>query len=357
MLCSGSSPTGRTCTRSTNAGTNNGCWVGAGSSGNSAEGMLGAARLAILDMHLASMNMGASGETEAEVRFRDGADIVVVILSDTEDQTSAWNNSDNSSSSRWELIENFVNFFNGAGSNAAGYSQGLPPVLSRENRSVWVDAIYCPSNTACGDPTSVPNYGPNGVTRIQRIVNETNGTLTLIGPANNRNEAGIRESMRTVVDRAIASRGVVAQKPFIGASLRVAIQNPAGECPNPDDPLARHGSNVPRSREDGFDYDGIFRTVSFFGGCRPPEKGPNSDGTSPVAISYLAWEALDRLPCEHDFLFDPTEEDYCRGLYACNIDEDFCDCPATCNDTCVATHGPAYKCKVDKGCACERDLG
>jgi hypothetical protein len=131
--------------------------------------------------------------------------------------------------------------------------------------------------------------------------------------------------MDAIVDGAIGKAGVKTQKPLIGASLRVAIQNSersiqkGGQCDETD---------VQRSRIHGFDYDGFEQTVSFFGDCRPP---PGEE--SRVALSYLAWEAVaDRLPCEDDIRFINDEaKDYCKDNFICDANKDMCVCPTTPN--------------------------
>ncbi|MCC7071197.1 MAG: hypothetical protein IT383_07740, partial [Deltaproteobacteria bacterium] len=41
-------------------------------------------------------------------------------------------------------------------------------------------------------------------------------------------------------------------------------------------------SDIPRSRANGFDYDGTTNTVSFFGACRPK----STELDVPFAVSY-----------------------------------------------------------------------
>jgi hypothetical protein len=293
-------------------GTNSGRWIG--TNGNSAEGMLGAARLALLDMN--------HPNAPNSVSFRDDADIVVIILSDAEDQTSGMYAS-NGTQSSWENIQNFVEFFQGetTTNNVPGYAPGrLSPI--RPGVPIRVNAIYCPSNGSCGDDR-VPNY-PDGITRIQRVVRATGGYESSI-----MNTNAISGTIEAIVDSAIGKGGVKTQKPLIGASLRVAIENPSGVCKtNPDNPNEVSGSNVPRSRQHGFDYDGIAQTVTLFGNCRP-EAG--LENPSRVAISYRAWEASNRLPCENDVRFVNDEaQGYCTGRFTCDTDQDVCVCPAVC---------------------------
>jgi len=239
-------PPAPTCTYAGTAhGAHGGCWVGI--TGSNDEGTLGAARLAL-------MHMGDAFAAD-RIRFRADASIFVVLLTDAEDQTSALHES-NGDPSAWEPIDNFVNFFGG------------PNPKNPMGITIPVHAIYCPSGKNCGDDP-VPNYA-DGITRIQRVVQATNGILGDI-----TQDGSIPSVIRTAVEREIGNQGVAPQKPFIGASLRVALQKSTGTCDT---------SNVPRSRQNGFDYDGMYHTLSFFGTCRPL-------ADSEVVVSYRNWEA------------------------------------------------------------------
>ena len=264
-------------------GYNGGCWIG--TQGHIREGTLGAARLALMDLSSAN-------------RLRKNADIVVVVLSDAEDQTSGLHTSHQPKES-WEDIQNLVDFFQGKGPNAIG-------------KKAQVNAIYCPSGKGCGDDV-VPTYA-DGITRMQRVANETGGVSSSI-----LNETAIPSTMAEIVNRAIGSAGIKTQKPMLGASLRVAIQNPvdANNCDK---------SDVPRSRQHGFDYDGFAQTVSLFGDCRP-----KANQQSRVALSYRAWEASHEkhFPCEKDIHFNPDAEGHCEGRFTCDAKQDVCVCPAT----------------------------
>ncbi|MCL2012405.1 MAG: hypothetical protein FWG75_06435 [Cystobacterineae bacterium] len=242
-------------------GTNGGCWIGI--SGSASEGMLGAARWALMQLNCSD---------DPNRCLRDDAEIVVVILSDADDQTTSLRSS--GTASNREAVQNFIDFFQGnpnarAKNNPTGSTityVATPPV--RPGAVIPVHAIYCPAGaTNCGDD-SVSATVP---TRIQAIVEATGGVLGDI-----RNANGVPLVMRAVVEREIGYQGVVLRKPFIGASLRVALENPAegNVC---------DATDVPRSRANGFDYDGMYQSISFFGACRP---NPDSE----VAVSYQTWE-------------------------------------------------------------------
>jgi len=320
-------------------GTNNGC--GIGTYGNGAEGMLGAARLALIDMHHV--------DADEHVRFRPEAEIAVIILTDTEDHTSGLYASvspgtGNIPDKRWEEVDNFVDFFTGKTTRhvVPGINNTVPGFVDQGPRCpapgcldpvrpgvIPVHAIYCPgwrANEGCSTLVT-PSVLP---TRIQKVVEATNGFLAPIS-----DEAAFRRIIvESIVAGAVGKAGVKTQKPLIGASLRVAIDNPndpEGLCRS--EPNEVSGANVPRSRVHGFDYNGIEQTVSFFGNCRPP-KGQKRD----VALSYRAWEkSTKRFPCEDDIRFvNNPALDYCTGPFICDFDKDMCVCPEACGGTCKA---------------------
>jgi len=293
-------------------GANEGCWVGAAGSG--AEGMLGSARLALLDMSRAN--------APNAVRFRADAEIVVVILSDTEDQTSGlyssavdyglsnnWAHADIANLiSQFEPIQNFIDFFDGKPTNVPGPNNTTVAVQPIRNTPIPVHAIVCTGTTRCNEVEAFPAQ----ITRLPAVSVGRNHILGSI------RDAGVDETMRRIATRIISRAGVKTQKPFIGASLRVAMDNPENaRCDK---------TNVPRSRQHGFDYDGIEQTVSFFGDCRPP-----AGQESKVAFSYLTWEASNRLPCEDDPRFvNDASQGYCKGLFICDMERDVCVCPPMC---------------------------
>ena len=310
----------------TGNGQNGGCWIG--TNGFAYEGMLGAARLAIRDMN----NSAAA----PRIQFRDDAEIVVIILSDAPDQTAALNIS-YPTQTYWEEIQHFIDFFQGINTVARTTSTTNPassnptPVLAiRPGVTIEVNAVYCPAGMNCGDDT-VPAATP---TRIQNVVEATGGVLSSIRGGN----LAIQNTMREVVERAIGRAGLLTQKPLIGASLRVAIERPIGPTCN--------SADVRRSRQHGFDYDGIYQTVTFFGDCRPADQ-------SHVAISYRAWEASDRnqLPCQYDAHFDANALDYCNGLRSCDFAEDACVCPTDCGGCAAGMHCVS----TTRTCACVPD--
>ncbi|QSQ20296.1 VWA domain-containing protein [Pyxidicoccus parkwayensis] len=281
--CSGVTiPTGGELTTCTN---NNQCWVNL--KGDGTEKALDAARKAINDLK-------ATGGT-ADTRIRDGAKVVVVILTDTRDQST-------------DSIDTFKQYFLDTGTTAGTNNNPA-------DQQIQVHGIICPPDGARCHPDE-NNTSP----RHLDIIQATGGVYGSI-----RDAASITTTINAIVDSVIASVGYKTLKPPIGASLRVAVGevSDAAACPSIGD--------LPRSRTNGFDVDGISRAVSFYGACRP-----KTAGTTQAAVSYRYWS--DRTtnpngvppPCKSDPYYDANEADSCRGKLTCNRTTDRCECPADC---------------------------
>ena len=122
-------------------------------------------------------------------------------------------------------------------------------------------------------------------------------------------------------------------------------------------------ADMPRSRDDGFDYDGPTNTVQFFGDCHPSFAVANIG--SHFAVSYKYWIEDSPDPDGND---DPCAD--CEAPFICVVDQ--CLCPAdcggglaanetcdtqTCSATCLEDCGgcdAGFQCDVD-ACACVCD--
>ncbi|RKH36320.1 adventurous gliding motility lipoprotein CglD [Corallococcus sicarius] len=283
----------------TTCATNKECWVGLGGDGR--ERALEAARKAVNDL-------SAAGGTP-ETRVRPGAKVVVVILTDTRDQSEDKANS---------TVADYNAYFLNTGTASGATKNPL-------NQAIQVHGIICPPENATTNTATWCNKDENPLNpRHLDVVQATGGVAGSI-----RDNASITNTINAIVDNVIASVGYKTLKPPIGASLKVAVAevvNPA-TCPSIGD--------LPRSRTNGFDVDGINRTVSFFGACRPKQSG-----VTQAAVSYRYW--IDRSsnpngsppPCSTDTTYyDPGDPDYCKGKLACNRTTDKCECPADCGGT------------------------
>jgi hypothetical protein len=262
---------------------NAGGWVGTNGSGT--EKSLDSARKALNDI------ITTNASIPADKRYRPGARLVVIILTDTRDQST-------------DSVATFLNYF--LSTNPSG-------------QAIQVHGIICPPDGArCH--SSEDNTNP----RHYDIIRDTGGVYGGI-----RSTQSIQDTIATVVDSVISSAGYRTLKPPIGASVKVALEavrDPAS-CPNRND--------LPRSQQNGFDVDGLNRTLSLYGGCRPPD-----NGTTRAAVSYRYWTDLthrpdgDPPPCSTDPAYDPNDPDFCAGTLACNRQTNQCECTADCGGTC-----------------------
>jgi hypothetical protein len=279
------------------SGANGGCWVGTG--GTSPERSLESAARAV-------QNLTPATAAEQADRLRSGAQLVVVLLGDADDQSAR------------NAME-FTNFFMNAG---ATITFGGTTYTNGTGGRIVVNGIVCPQGSSCNGE---PNNNKHG-----QVITATGGVRgDLCNPRMGNTAAdcsmfpAIPGAVTNIVNSTIAAAGYRMQKPPIGASVKVATSGvvDATMC-NPND--------VPRSRVNGFDFNGISRTLSFFGACRP------SGAMNRSAVSYKYWIDVtpqpggNPPPCVNDPNYDPTQADFCRGRLACNRMTGVCECPSDC---------------------------
>jgi hypothetical protein len=335
-------PESASCPGGDTEGANGGCWVGLG--GNGSEGVLGAARKAIDDMTPGT----EPGATDSPTLARKDATLVVVLLGDADDQTTAYDataencgtgGSKDKAGSQCVSIREFAEFF--------GTRSELSVPKNKTGRQITVHGIVCPAGKACGcteGKTCTVNeasreFNPlpaNGPQRHASVVNATGGVLGSI-----IDTAAIGTSMDAIIADTIGNAGYKTLKPPIGASIKVAMEKVR------DSSVCKASGDIPRSTVNGFDFDGSARTLSFFGACRPATE------STQVAVSYQYWvDAVKSpdggIPCEDDPKYSETEPDHCSGpLLGCNEAGDQCVCKPNCGDTC----GGAARCDMTS-CRC-----
>ena len=276
------------------AGANGGCWVGTG--GASPEKILDSAARAVTTL----TPVLDAGVPDQPGKIRNGAQVAVILLGDADDQSSYSG-------------PQFTTFFSTQGATlGTGGSQ-------RVNRvgPMAVHGIICPDGQNCGETQMNPR-------RNSAVIAARNGVRGDIGSA-----ASITATVNQIINSVIAAAGYRMQKPPIGASVKVAIDAAS-------DPAQCDKDDLPRSRVNGFDFDGINRTLSFFGACRP------AAGSTRAAVSYRYW--IDTTPapggnpppCSTDPYFDPNEPDFCAGKLQCNRMANACQCPTDCGGTAPA---------------------
>jgi hypothetical protein len=274
-----------------------GGWIGTCGSGT--EAMLGAARKAIDDMSLSTAPVGQ--------RLRSDATVIAILLGDSDDQSSGYA----SVGTPYENIDWMVRYFNQSG-NPPKFTPP-PPHDNPTSGTIKVHGIVCPINQTCGESNhSTPR-------RNQTVITATGGVeASVVTPAS------IASAINDIVDDAIAQTGYRLKKAPIGASIKVAmtnVLNPAA-CPTA-------GTDMPRSRQDGWDFDGKNGTLAFFGACRPTQ-------TSQAAVSYRYWINNTLLPdgspppCATDPYFDGSDPDFCQGNLTCDLNYNQCVCPTNC---------------------------
>lgn len=278
-------------------GSNGGCWIGTGGSGT--ERLLESTARAV-------HNLTPTTATEQTNRVRDNARLVVVIMGDADDQSAR------------NAME-FTTFFR---TPNAMITFGSNTYQNRTGNPVIVNGIICPTGSSCN--------GEGAGAKNGTVVTATGGVRGDVCNPRMGNTAAdcsqfptIPVSIQNIVTSAIAAAGYRMQKPPIGASVKVAMQSVVDMalC-NPND--------LPRSRVNGFDFDGINRSLSFFGACRP------SGAMNSAAVSYRYWIDVtpqpggNPPPCVNDPNYDPTQSDFCRGRLACNRTNGVCECPLDC---------------------------
>jgi Bacterial TSP3 repeat len=303
-------------------------WVGICGSG--AEGILGGARKATNDLTA----------TTAQNPVRPDADLVVVLLGDADDLTTGYTTTStvdaNPSSPTYgsplqprESVQNFIDFFRATGTSST--------TRNTLNKIIPVHGIVCPPGANCNN-----EWQETPVQRHGQVINATSGIRGDIGTT-----TSIQATMNAIVNNVIAASGYKMQKPPIGASVKVALDVVMDPSCNKDD--------LPRSRTNGFDFNGLTRTISFFGTCRP---GASSQT---AAVSYRYWVenviTPTPAPCSTDSTFyDPSDPDHCRGRLTCNTNTNLCECPPNCG----ATAPPGMVCNSNKlvcDFVCSADCG
>jgi hypothetical protein len=294
------------------------CWATVGGSG--VERPLDSARRAI--------NFLKSPGGAEEARFRSGAKVVVVILTDARDQSPGTS------------ALQYLQYFKDEGTIVGETNNPVDQVIQ-------VHGIICPPDgPRCYiDPQNHDNDEINTDPRHLEVIQATGGVSGSI-----RDSGSITTTINAIVDSVISSVGHKTQRPPIGASLKVAVAEVR------DPALCPSAADLPRGRTHGFDVDGVSRAVTFHGACRPKA------GTTPVALSYRYW--TDRTPnvngtpppCSTDRYYAPSEEDFCQGKLACNRGTNQCECPSDCG----GVGAPGQVCNTDPAvCAftCLADCG
>ena len=215
--------------------------------------------------------------------IRAGAQLVVMILSDEDEHSSNYQNQ--------AYYDAFVTFFRTHGISVNG-------LICRPGYST----VNC---GAAGNGPMAPDY--------EYVITQLNGVLGYIEDLN---------SIQPTISAMITATGGATSpyqlsKPPISSTLKLAMDDGTGAV-----------ITVPRSRTNGFDYDGANQSIQLFGSYRPAKTGLS------MALSYRYWE--DRTPNP-----DGGGCGTCPSPLVCNPQTDTCDCPADCGGN---QPGPNYTC-------------
>ncbi len=280
-------------------------WVGINCQGS--EGVLGAARMAVDRLWVGDGGVNDGGQRD---RFRPGAQIVVILLGDADDQTTGYNTTNSGckndgTNPPCEDVNNYSKYFLRTGTTSL--------TQNPTGQSIPVHGIVCSSaaSNGCGET----QFNPQRHATVMTATGGIRGAIDQL-PA-------IPATMSAIVNSSIANAGYRTQKPPIGASIKVAMDNvlDAGTC---------NRNDIPRSRDAGFDFDGVAQTISFFGDCRP------ASNTQAAAVSYRYWVDItpnpsgNPYPCSSDPYYDPNDPDFCQGKLFCNLLTNVCECPQGC---------------------------
>ncbi len=219
--------------------------------------------------------------TPDSVHLQEGGNLLVIFLGDADDQFFPNANAQ-------QGIDTYTQFF-----------QNLPV------RSVQLGGIICPGTTGtsgCGETQRDPRV-------VRGLIDNFGGVIGSL-----RDVATIPDALNGILDAAIVGASpYVLDKDPITSTVKVAMDagSTIGACDT---------SDVPRSRQDGFDVDPVTRTVAFFGDCRPD---PDQTG-SLIAVSYRTW--IDQSPQA-----DPPQPacnvcGSCTGVERCDLDACACVC-------------------------------
>jgi hypothetical protein len=267
----------------------------------------------------------AAGAAESATQLRNDARVVVIFLTDAGDQS-------NDASAQPFAADNGDRPATNDIAGWTAWSQGGAGVVTWDpNRTdeepLIIGGILCPlvtnpPNVGCtgetgttittGNEYSLPTYYD-----VISNLGGVSGSIAQIDGANSAPDAEIEATILGILDSVSGQAApYTLTKPPVSSTIKVAMAGPTGGDCGGNAGTGAVG-DVPRSRVNGFAFDGASQTIAFFGNCRPSTIGTE------IAVSYKYWT---------DLTGDPDGGDQpcggCEPPFVCVNDQ--CLCPADC---------------------------
>ncbi|MEW5851415.1 MAG: adventurous gliding motility lipoprotein CglD [Myxococcota bacterium] len=255
----------------------------------------------------------AAGAPEDAWKLRADARLAVLVVSDAGEQSN--NNA--------RILRNWtegndgtiLRFMRGGPNNGialAGTPNTATYDLARQDEpAILLGGILCPLGYACSGEEGSTADSPLLAT-YHNTVNALGGVVGSIQQTDSI-APSVQAFMSAVIGNASPYR---LTKAPISASIKVAVEGqPNTGC---------DWDNIPRSRINGFDYDGATGQITFYGTCRPSNEQALIGQR--IAVSYRYW--IDKTD-------DPNGEPppcggQCEAPLVCNPTTNQCECPASC---------------------------
>ncbi|MEW5849103.1 MAG: hypothetical protein AB2A00_09820 [Myxococcota bacterium] len=283
----------------------------------------------------------APGTPEDPWKLRADARLAVVIVSDAGEQSNL------PPRTRLDWTEGtegtILRFLRGGPTNGTALS-GTPNAAtydpSRDDEPpILLGGVLCPLGVYC----TGEEWGTGNSALLATYHNTVNALGGVVGSI--RQPDAIAPAVQAFMSSVIGSVSPYRlTRAAISASLKVAVEGqPQTGC---------NWADVPRSRQDGFDYDAATGQITFHGACRPSNDA-GSVGQR-IAVSYRYWVHGEPEP-------EPDPEPCggpCDPPLACNPTMNLCECPADCglSSGCPSPH--VCDTNVDVcSCTCPADCG
>lgn len=283
-------------------------------------------------------------------KLRSGAKVVIVWLTDAQEQSVLGGVCDRSGSCASPNSQDCVS------GQSCNHSAPVNPARLATTAE-WIS--YFTSLPGGMGKAFVAGIVPPVGVRLnaeETVTSEYRDVITALGgiEMDIQNTASFTQGISQIVTSAVGqATSTKLKKPPIAASLKVAVSATMGACSNKAD--------VPRSRTNGFDFDGTAQTLVFYGDCRP------TNGAQ-IAVSYRYWEDLtganptyrDPISCTPPFVVNAlgdacicTDCGGCDAALSCNRTSCECICPSDCNGGCTGN----LSCDLDTcSCVCEMNV-